>query len=313
MPIRRTMFVPPPPSPPCTIDAYINRWNVYIYSYNTVYIRIYIICIHSANRFEYASTMVPQGDGQLTKGKDYSRGNSYWYGVRGCDLKCGRRRKVTVGDVRGLMSILATHPLVSCESLRPPVVRTGQPKATTGVGSPSEQRQNVCSEGGGAMRSDEKVVTPSVSASETQTVDTCQEHIEEDKHTHTDPCAPRSHDSSLSNATDVVRQSSSQRDASCNDTRAEPAQEKKGAHVPFFECRQEIVELSKLIVFVTFNVPISSVGDVELDVSSSNRSLRIAYGDNTAAIALVSVIQPESIKAKFNKKKDQLTIHATIK
>jgi hypothetical protein len=69
--------------------------------------------------------------GKGREGKDYARGNSYWYGVQGCDLKGGRRRKIADNDVQGLMLVLATVPLVACESLRPQEALPSAPVATS--------------------------------------------------------------------------------------------------------------------------------------------------------------------------------------
>jgi hypothetical protein len=98
-----------------------------------VFVNVKFHDTHSANRFEYASTMIPPAatPGKGREGKDYARGNSYWYGVQGCDLKGGRRRRIADNDVQGLMLVLATVPLVACESLRPPEALPSAPVATS--------------------------------------------------------------------------------------------------------------------------------------------------------------------------------------
>jgi hypothetical protein len=66
----------------------------------------YFLTMPQENSFSYASTMVAPNH---TNDKDggYSRGNSFWYAVQGCDK--GRRVKLTPGDINKLLIALATR------------------------------------------------------------------------------------------------------------------------------------------------------------------------------------------------------------
>jgi hypothetical protein len=75
----------------------------------------YFILPPAENRFAYASTLVPPNS---TKSTDYSRGNSYLYGVQGSDKR--RRKVINPGDVNGLQLALKPSKLVACEDLAPP-------------------------------------------------------------------------------------------------------------------------------------------------------------------------------------------------
>jgi hypothetical protein len=75
----------------------------------------YFILSPAENQFAYASTLVPPNSSKST---EYSRGNSYLYGVQGSDKQ--RRRIITPGDVNGLQLALKPSKMVSCQDLAPP-------------------------------------------------------------------------------------------------------------------------------------------------------------------------------------------------
>lgn len=76
----------------------------------------YFILAPAENRFGYASTLIPPSN--TSNPNEYSRGNSYLYGIQGSDKH--RRKVINSGDVTGLVKALKSSKMVACEDLAPP-------------------------------------------------------------------------------------------------------------------------------------------------------------------------------------------------
>ena len=291
------------------------------------------------NPFSFASTLVPPGKESSTNDKDYSCGNSFFYGVQGHDKS--RRKTIATGDIRALIMTLKT-PMLPIAAITKPLLPFGNVALVVddnnnGTDESDKEAKLYTSNNNKPIASgqDDEVAKLLESKAVAQMLQREREvALEESRKAELEAAAKleetrKEAEVSTSRDVEMLRKGSVDNNMDCtgqtvqicdrsDDGSQELSKESIHEHCSVAqntmagECGSRVLH-----VRIKFNVHIESPNDLEVDVNNESKILRLGIKRCDSSVEHVIVpllcrINVDKMKAKFSKKKLELSLKADI-